>query len=108
MGRPRPATPDRIDPMSADVENAIFELLAAKVAPGKSISPEEVARAVDPEGWRRLLGRVRAVAPGLARPRRRVILRHNKPPHPEDFKDVYRLRVPDASTPLGGTPRSTT
>ena len=32
--------------MSAQVETAIFDLLA-KVAPGKSVSPEEVARAVD-------------------------------------------------------------
>ena len=64
--------------MSADVETAIFDLLGAKIAPGKSISPEEVARAVDPEGWRRLLGQVRAIARGLARQGRVVVLRHNK------------------------------
>ena len=80
--------------MSADVETAIFDLLAAKVAPGKSVSPEEVARAVDPEGWRRTLGHVRAVARGLARQGKLVILRHNKPADPEDFKGVYRLRLP--------------
>jgi Protein of unknown function (DUF3253) len=77
-----------------DIESAIFELLGAKVAPGKSISPEHVARAVDPEGWRRLLGQVRAVARGLARQGTLVILRHNKPADPEDFKGVYRLRLP--------------
>jgi hypothetical protein len=82
--------------MSADIEAAIFDLLAAKAAPGKSVSPEEVARAVDPEGWRRLLGQVRAVARGLARQSRLVILRHNKPADPDDFKGVYRLRAPDA------------
>jgi hypothetical protein len=80
--------------MSADVESTILDLLAAKIAPGKSISPEEVARAVDPEGWRRVLGHVRAVARGLARQGRVVILRHNKPADPEDFKGVYRLRLP--------------
>jgi len=79
--------------MSAQVETAIFDLLG-KAAPGKSISPEEVARSVDPEGWRRLLGQVRAVARGLARQDRLVILRHNKPADPEDFKGVYRLRLP--------------
>ena len=79
--------------MSEAVETAIFDLLA-KVAPGKSVSPEEVARAVDPEGWRRVLGHVRAVARGLARQERLVILRHNKPADPEDFKGVYRLRLP--------------
>lgn len=91
--------------MSTEVEAAIFDLLAAKLAPGKSISPEEVARAVDPEGWRRLLGHVRAVARGLARHGRVVILRHNKPADPEDFKGVYRLRLPlpdDAPPPAAG------
>ena len=80
--------------MSAEVEKAIFDLLAAKLAPGKSVSPEEVARAVDAEGWRRLLGHVRAVARGLARQGKLVILRHGKPADPEDFKGVYRLRLP--------------
>jgi hypothetical protein len=80
--------------MSAEIETAIFDLLNAKVAPGKSISPEEVARAADPESWRRTLGHVRAVARGLARQGRLVILRHNKPADPDDFKGVYRLRLP--------------
>lgn len=90
--------------MSADVETAIFDLLAAKVAPGKSVSPEEVARAVDPEGWRRLLGQVRAVSRGLARQGKLVILRHNKPADPDDFKGVYRLRLPDAKAEAGDLP----
>jgi hypothetical protein len=81
--------------MSEKVETAIFDLLA-KVAPGKSISPEEVARAADPDGWRRLLGQVRAVAVGLARQDRLVITRHGKPADPNDFKGVYRLRLPQA------------
>ncbi len=81
--------------MSEKVESAIFDLLA-KAPPGKSISPEEVARAVDPEGWRRLLGQVRAVAVGLARQCRLVITRHGKPADPNDFKGVYRLRLPQA------------
>jgi hypothetical protein len=90
--------------MSVDVEAAIFDLLAAKVAPGKSVSPEEVARAVDPEGWRRLLGQVRAVARGLARQGKLVILRHGKPADPGDFKGVYRLRLPlpDDAAPQEG------
>jgi len=79
--------------MSAQVETAIFDLLA-KLAPGKSVSPEEVARAVDPEGWRRVLGHVRAVAVGLARQNRLVITRHGKPADPDRFKGVYRLRLP--------------
>ena len=81
--------------MSADVENTILELLG-KVPPGKTVSPEEVARAIDPEGWRRLLGHVRATARGLARQGRLEITRHGKAADPEKFKGVYRLRLPQA------------
>src|ERR1700754_4394464 len=86
--------------MSVEIETAIFELLDAKFAPGKSISPEEVARAVDPEGWRRLLGHVRAIARGLARQGKLVVLRHNKPADPGDFKGGYRIRLPMAGDPV--------
>jgi len=82
--------------MSAPIEETIFTLLAAK-EPGKSVSPEEVARAADPEGWRRRLGQVRATAVGLARAGRLVITRHGKPADPDTFKGVYRLRLPDAA-----------
>lgn len=85
--------------MSLEIETAIFDLLGAKIAPGKSISPEEVARAVDPEGWRRLLGHVRAIARGLARQNKLIILRHNKPADPGDFKGVYRIRLPMPGDP---------
>lgn len=90
--------------MAENVEAAIFELLEAKIAPGKSVSPEEVARAVDPEGWRRLLGQVRAIARGLARQGKLVILRHNKPADPGDFKGVYRMRLPMAGDPVAEAP----
>ena len=77
------------------IEAAIFDAFD-KVAPGKSISPEEVARVVDPEGWRRQLSKVRGVAVGLARAGRLVITRHGKPADPDDFKGVWRMRLPDA------------
>lgn len=77
------------------VEAAIFDLLA-KVPAGKSVSPEDVAKALDPTGWRRELGKVRAVAIGLARAGRLVILRHNKPADPDTFKGVWRMRLPAA------------
>jgi hypothetical protein len=77
------------------IEAAIFDLLGA-AAPGKSISPEEVARVVDSEGWRRQLSRVRGTAVGLARAGRLVITRHGKPADPDDFKGVWRMRLPDA------------
>jgi hypothetical protein len=83
--------------MSAEVEAAIFQLLG-EAAPGKSVSPEDVAKAVDPAGWRRELGKVRGVAKGLARAGRLVILRHNKPADPDTFKGVWRMRLPEPDT----------
>ena len=81
--------------MTSPVEEALFALLAP-LAPGKSVGPEDVARACDPEGWRRMLPRVRAEAVGLARQGKIVITRHGKPADPDTFKGVYRLRLPDA------------
>ena len=81
--------------MTSPIEDAIFAALAGLEA-GKSVSPEAVARAVDPENWRRVLPQVRATAVGLARQGRLVILRHGKPADPEGFKGVYRLRTPTA------------
>jgi hypothetical protein len=75
------------------IESTILDMLG-QLAPGKSISPEEVARAADPEGWRRQLGQVRATAVGLARQNKLVITRHGKPADPGKFKGVYRLRLP--------------
>ena len=76
------------------VEAAIFDLLG-KPGSAHSISPTDVARAVDPEGWRRLLPQVRATAIGLARQGRLVITRHGKPADPDSFRGVYRLKLPD-------------
>ena len=50
--------------MSSPIEDAIFEALAAK--PGKSVAPEDIAKGLEPEAWRRQLGHVRATAIGLA------------------------------------------
>ena len=75
------------------IESTIFDLLAALPA-GKSVSPEEVARATDAENWRRLLPQVRATAIGLARQEKLVITRHGKPADPNALKGVYRLRAP--------------
>jgi hypothetical protein len=81
--------------MAVDMEAVILEVVST-LASGKSVSSEEVARAADPENWRRLTGHVRGAAKGLARQGKIVILRHGKPADPEAFKGVYRLRLPDA------------
>ena len=83
------------DPANEAIEAAIFELLVAQ-PPGKTISPEEVARAVEPELWRRQLSHVRGTAISLARQGRLTITRHGKPADPDDFKGVWRMKRPDA------------
>ena len=82
------------------IEAAIFDALG-RISAGKSVSPEDVARAVDPDGWRRQLSRVRGTAVGLARAGRLVILRHGKPADPDDFRGVWRMRLPDAEPSEG-------
>ena len=79
--------------MTRSIEDAILELLAEKPA-GASIAPEEAARAADPEGWRTKISHVRPAAVGLARQGKLVITRKGKPVDPDDFKGVYRLRLP--------------
>jgi hypothetical protein len=79
--------------MSSSIEETLLALLAGANSAG-SISPEQVARAHDAEGWRRMLPQVRVVAVGLARQGRLVITRHGKPADPDAFKGVWRMRAP--------------
>jgi len=79
--------------VTSPIEDTILNLLS-DLEPGKSVAPEQVARALDAEGWRRLLPQVRSTAVGLARQGRLVITRHGKPADPDSFKGVYRLRAP--------------
>ena len=86
--------------MTSPIEDAILDALRA-VAPGKSIDPADVAKALQPERWQRVLPQVRAVAVGLARAGRLTILRHGKPADPDTFKGVWRMRLPaEEDTPL--------
>ena len=88
------------DPLAA----AILDLLAAR-PPGKTVTPEEVARAFaaarakpsdPPDLWRRYLQAAREHAMHLARAGRLVILRKGKPADPSHrIKGVIRLALPD-------------
>ena len=76
------------------IENTILALLAAR-APGKTVSPEDIARAVaEGSDWRTHLGTVRRAAVKLALDGRLVIYRKGKAVDPADFKGVYRLGLP--------------
>ncbi len=62
------------------------------LAPGASISPSEVAQALEPEAWRSILGAVRKAALALQREGRLEVLRKGKPVPPEEVRGVIRLR----------------
>ena len=66
----------------------------AALAPGKSLDPSDVARALagdHPDQWGPLMQPVRRVAVTLAKQGRLIILRKGKPADPDDFRGVYRL-----------------
>jgi hypothetical protein len=77
----------------ADVIAAEILRLTAEAGAGKSVSPGDVARALEPGEWRRLLGPVQAAAARLARDGRIEILRKGKPVPPEEMRGVVRLRA---------------
>jgi hypothetical protein len=80
------------------VEAAILRLTAA-CGPGKSVSPEDVAKALAPGDeavWRSKLSAVRRVAVRLAGDGRIDILRKGKRVEPEAARGVIRLRAAEA------------
>ena len=79
--------------MSDPIETAILEKLA-KLGPGKSIEPADVARELQPEQWQRMLPKVRHAALALMRQGRLTITKKGKPVDPNAFKGVIRLRLP--------------
>ena len=89
--------------MASDIEDTILAQLA-EAGPGKSIDPMNVAKAVQPERWQRLLPTIKREAVMLARQGVIVILRHNKPADPADFRGVYRIRLPQADDPALSAP----
>lgn len=78
-------------PETDPIEVAILALVAA--APdGRSISPADAAKAVDPDNHQKRFGHVRQAAVRLAKAGRVTILRKGKPVEdPDTFKGVYRI-----------------
>ena len=76
------------------VREAILALTAAKGA-GKTIAPEDAAKAISPEHFVRVLKDVRAEAVRLHKAGRITIYRKGKPVEdPDALKGVYRLGLP--------------
>ncbi len=78
-------------------EPAIREAILAQTAaagPERSITPEDVARALTTEKWQSLLPRIRREAVLLAREGAIDVLRKGKPADPEaEIRGVIRLRA---------------
>ena len=97
------AAPPTDDPGDDPLAVAILALLAER-PPGKTVTPEEVARSFaatrakasdPPDLWRRYLQGAREQAMHLAREKRIVILRKGKPADPSHrIKGVIRLALP--------------
>jgi hypothetical protein len=91
-----------MSPTDREIAHTIHALLAAR-APGRTICPSEVARAVAPTGWRPLMPAVRRVARELAG-RGEVELRQRGsviPPNEEPRGPIRLAAVNDAiATPL--------
>jgi hypothetical protein len=89
-------------PAAAQIEAAILRLVQ-DCAPGRSIDPGAVARALDPD-WHSLLAAVRRAAIGLAQAGRIEILRKGRPVDPAQARGVIRLRLASPVPP--GTPET--
>lgn len=78
-------------PENDPIEATILRLVQA--APqGRSVSPADVAKAIDPERFNRQFGHVRQAAIRLARRGEVTILRKGKPVEDvESFKGVWRI-----------------
>ncbi|MBN9495733.1 MAG: DUF3253 domain-containing protein [Alphaproteobacteria bacterium] len=80
-----------MDPLDATILR-----LTQEAGAGKSISPSDVAMALEPQDgeWQKLLPRIRARAVELVHAGKIEILRKGKPvPNPEGAKGVIRLRI---------------
>ena len=94
--------PAKSEPALDPIAEKIIDLLA-DAAPNKSISPEDVARAVaesrrrpkdPPDLWRRYLPAVKQQALFLARAGRLIVMRKGKPVDAQSAKGVVRYKRP--------------
>lgn len=80
------------DTSSDDPIEAVILQLVQAAPEGRSIAPEDVARAADPDNWHKRFGHVRQAAIRLMQKGQVAILRKGKPvADAETFKGVYRI-----------------
>lgn len=83
-------------PTDEDLAETILRL-AAERGEERTLGPMNVARALGgdhPDGWGPLMQPIRRVAVQLMKDGRLVITRKGRPVDPDDFRGVYRLRLP--------------
>ncbi|MFC5418615.1 DUF3253 domain-containing protein [Bosea eneae] len=83
-------------PTDEDLAETILRL-AAERGDERTLAPMDVARALGgdhPDGWGPLMQPIRRVAVQLMKDGRLVITRKGRPVDPDDFRGVYRLRLP--------------
>lgn len=83
-------------PDETELEATILTL-AAQRGEGRTICPSEAARALGgdhPDGWGPLMQPIRRTAVRLMKEGKVVITRKGRPVDPDDFRGVYRLRLP--------------
>lgn len=83
-------------PSDEELAGAILRLAAGR-GDERTIGPMDVARALagdHPDGWGPLMQPIRRVAVQLMKDGRLVITRKGRPVDPDDFRGVYRLRLP--------------
>lgn len=83
-------------PTDDELAETILRLAAAQGE--RTLGPMDVARALagdHPDGWGPLMQPIRRVAVQLMKDGRLVITRKGRPVDPDDFRGVYRLRLPE-------------
>lgn len=83
--------------MSDPIEDGILAALGKADPQGlgkASIEPAEVAKAMQPEQWQRMLPKVKTTALGMMRQGKLVITKKGKAIDPARMKGVIRLRLP--------------
>jgi hypothetical protein len=88
-----PPAPKR-DPRDRFIEDAIRRELDALRQANASVDPSTVARALDPEQWKKWMDPVRQVARALAERGVIEVTRHGKPVSEWPWRGVIRLRKP--------------
>lgn len=76
---------------NAEIAGKIREFTAAR-GPEKTICPSEVARAVAPGDWRRLMPQIHAVVAELAESGEIEVTQRGRPVDPRSAKGPVRLR----------------